>query len=116
MFLAEYRRIIDNETSAPLRYIKFLHCIEFYSWLTGLGFSATYIRLGSMYGFDWENKPGKEQVIEAITHLKRERDLFLIKLQKFKEVRRKEKAQGKKRPSPEQYRNLYSPDWIQPKL
>lgn len=112
MFNAAFRQIHDLDLLEALRYLKFLHCIEKYCWLTRQKFQGTYIRLGEKYGFDWQEKPDSVQLIQAVARLRDERVLFLVKLKEFREARHEQKRKGQRSPSKNQIKELYSPDWI----
>jgi hypothetical protein len=112
MFNAAFRQIQDSELPEALRYLKFLHCIEWYCWLTKQKFQETYLRLGKMYGFDWQEKPDGAKLIEATKHLHAERAAFLAKLKEFQTIRYGQKHKGQRVPNKNQIKELYSPDRI----
>ena len=112
MFSAEYRKVVDENLPVALRYRKFLHCLEWYCYLTRQGFQETYLRLGREVGFDWLNKPDEPKLLKAAALLHEERVNFLKKLRGFSENRAKEKAQGQGQPRKAQLKTLYSSDWL----
>ena len=112
MFNADHRKVLDASLPLALRYRKFLHCLEWYCYLTRQSFQATYHRFGCEFGFDWKHKPGEEQLRKAVTLLSEERAGFLKKLEAFAESRMKEKEQGQWQPRKAQVIKLYTPDWL----
>ncbi len=112
MFNAEYRHIFDPERSLTLRYLKFRHCLEWYSFLTRQSFQATYLRIGKEFGFDEAQRPDEFQLLQAAKLLNQERLNFLQKLEIFSEKRRVSKSQGRRQTSKGELEKLYHPDWI----
>ena len=112
MFTAAYRKIHQEDVPEAIRYLEFLHCVEWYCQLTGLRFQATYLRLGAKYRFDWQTKPDRVQIIKAADYLRDERKAFLTKLSEFQRIRCQQKAQGHRTPTKDQMKELYRPDWV----
>lgn len=96
-----------------MRYRKFRHCLEWYSYLTKQSFHDTYRRLGVEFGFDELRKPDEAQLIGAAMLLRKERANFLKKLEAFVERRREKKSQGSRRPRKAETEALYTPDWLE---
>jgi hypothetical protein len=114
MFNTEYRHIFDPNRSLTLRYLKFRHCLEWYSFLTGLSFQATYLRIGKEIGFDESQKPNEVQLLEAAKFLHQERSNFLQKRAAFLKRRKCLKLEGKRQISKVELEMLYHPDWFEP--
>lgn len=112
MFNVEYRQVVDASLPLPVRVQAFYHCVEWYCWLTRQKFQQTYLRLGAECGFDFRNPPDDAGLSRAATLLMAERRVFLKKVEAFAEVRRAEKAQGRRQPRRAQLESLYSPDWL----
>ncbi|HEY9285472.1 MAG TPA: hypothetical protein VIP46_18610 [Pyrinomonadaceae bacterium] len=108
MFNTEYRKVLDANIPLPLRFRKFLHCLEWHCCLTRQSFHATFIRIGIEFGFDWVNKPDESQLMKAATLLRNERGKFLVKLERFAKTRGREKSQGQRQPRKAQLKDLYS--------
>ena len=113
MFKAEFRHIFDRRWPLAIRYRKFRHCLEWYSYLTKQSFHETYRRLGREFGFDEIRKPGEAQLMSAAMLLRRERANFLKKLEAFVERRREKKSQGSWQPRKAEMEALYTPDWLE---
>lgn len=113
MFNVEYRQVVDLSLPRPVRVQAFFHCVEWYCWLTRQRFQPTYLRLGAECGFDFFDPPDNDGLLRAATLLQAERRDFLKKVEAFAEVRRTEKAQGRRQPRKAQLESLYSPDWLQ---
>ncbi len=112
MFTAEYRQVVDVSLPLPVRVQAFFHCVEWYCGLTKQRFQQTYLRLGAEGGFDFLNAPDNDGLLRAAALLQAERGGFLKKVGAFAEVRRTEKAQGRRQPRNAQLESLYSPDWL----
>ena len=96
-----------------MRYRKFRHCLEWYSYLTKQSFHETYRRIGSEFGFDEFRKPDEAQLMNAAMLLRRERANFLKKLEAFVERRREKKSEGSWQPRKAEMEALYAPDWLE---
>lgn len=112
MFNVEYRKIVDESLPQAVRVQAFLHCVEWYCWLTRQRFQRTYLRLGEECGFDFLVGPDESALNKVAPLLLAERRRFLKKVEAFAEVRRAEKAQGRRQPRKAQLQSLYATDWL----
>ena len=113
MFNAEYRQVVDSTLPLPVSVQALLHCVEWYCWLMRQRFQQTYLRLGAECGFDYRNPPDNDELLRAAALLQAERGAFLKKVEAFAEMRRAEKARGRRQPRRAQLESLYAPDWLQ---
>lgn len=112
-FRVAERWVRDKSKPEAMRLIAFCWALESYVWLTGQKFHATYLRIGTHLGFNWEHKPSSIQMELAIDILHREREQMKAKLARFAALRKQEKAEGRRQWNAAKYAWVYEPDFLE---
>jgi uncharacterized protein YdiU (UPF0061 family) len=76
-------------------------------------YHATYARLGTRLGFNWEQKASGDQIELALDVLHCERERVKTKFARLAELRREEKRQGRRQFIAAKYAWLYEPDFLE---
>ena len=110
-FNAQLRRALDKQQPTGVRFIAFLQCIERYCWASKQSFHGLYERLGKQVGFSWTERPSPNQLERAALMLRDERKVFLERLRRYEEQRRKEKSAGRRHARRSDLKGLYGDAW-----